>query len=174
MRDLEQELCERDQRIDDLLESVRQQAVEIERLKVRIAELEAVLGQCREANASKPPKFSGNDSLDQQQKKQSRRRKKKSPGRRPNSLKLSHVQRTHNVYPEGVLPERCSFCRDRLVWRLENGQAVFVRYRLHRANGTHTVATLPDVLPRSEYGLGNRHHSGVPGLFVEPVDRSGT
>lgn len=30
---------------------------------------------------------------------------------------------------------------------------MFVRYRLHRENGTHNVAALPDVLPRSEYGL---------------------
>jgi transposase len=153
MRDLEKELRERDQRIDELLEIVRQQTEEIQQLKARVAELEAALGQRKAANALKPPQFSGNYSLNQQENKQSRRRKKKSPGRRPNSLKLSQVQRTQNVYPEGVLPERCSFCRDRFVWRLENGQAVFVCYRLHRANGTHTVATLPDVLPRSEYGL---------------------
>jgi hypothetical protein len=115
--------------------------------------LEAALGQRKEANASKPPQFSGNDSLDQQEKKQSRHRMKKSPGRRPNSEKLPQVQRTQDVYPDGVLPERCSFCRDRFVWRLKNGRAVFVCYRLHRTNGTHNVVTLPDVLPRSEYGL---------------------
>ena len=153
MRDLEKEIRERDQRIDDLLEIVRRQAEEIERLKARIAELEVTLGQRKDANASKPPKFSGNYSLGQQEKQRSRRRKKKSPGRRPNSLKLSQVQRTQNVYPEGVLPERCSFCRDRFVWRLEDGRAVFVCYRLHREKGTRNVATLPDVLPRSEYGL---------------------
>jgi len=153
MRDLEKELRERDQRIDDLLETVRRQAEEIERLKVRIAELEAVLGQRKEANASKPPKFSGNYSLSQQEKQRSGRRKKKSPGRRPNSEKLPHVQRTQDVYPDGVSPEGCRFRRDRFVWRLEDGRAVFVRYRLHREKGTHNVAALPDVLPRSEYGL---------------------
>jgi hypothetical protein len=63
------------------------------------------------------------------------------------------VQRTQDVFPDGVPPERCRFCRDRFVWRLEDGRAVFVRYRLHRENGTHSVAGLPDVLPRSEYGL---------------------
>ena len=36
---------------------------------------------------------------------------------------------------------------------MEDGRAVFVRYRLHREKGTHNVAGLPDVLPRSEYGL---------------------
>jgi len=88
-------------------------------LKARIAELEAALGQRQEANASKPPKFFGNDSLGQQEKQRSGRRKKKSPGRRPNSEKLPHVQRTQNVYPDGVPLERCRFRRDRFVWRLE-------------------------------------------------------
>jgi len=45
MRDLEQELRERDQRIDDLLEVVRHQAEEIQQLKRRISELEAVVNQ---------------------------------------------------------------------------------------------------------------------------------
>jgi len=153
MRDVKKELRERDQQIDDLLETGRRQADEIRRLKARIAELEAALGQRKEANTSKPPKFSGNYSLGQQEKQRSRRRKKKSPGRRPNALKFPKVQRTQDVYPDGVPPERCCFCRDRFVWRLEDGRAVFVGYRLHRENGTHNVATLPDVLPRSEYGL---------------------
>ena len=153
MRDLEKELRERDQRIDDLLKVVRRQAEETGRLKARIAELEAVLDRRKDANASKPPKFSGNYSLSQQEKQRSGRRKKKSPGRRPNASKLPQVQHTQDVFPDGVPPERCRFCRDRFVWRLEDGRAVFVLYRLHRENGTHNVATLPDVLPRSEYGL---------------------
>ena len=58
MRDVKKELRERDQQIDDLLETGRRQADEIRRLKARIAELEAALGQRKEANTSKPPKFS--------------------------------------------------------------------------------------------------------------------
>ena len=104
MRDVKKELRERDQQIDDLLETGRRQADEIRRLKARIAELEAALGQRKEANTSKPPKFSGNYSLGQQEKQRSRRRKKKSPGRRPNALKFPKVQRTQDVYPDGVPP----------------------------------------------------------------------
>ena len=54
MSAVEKELRERDRRIDELLETVRRQAEEIQRLNARIAELEAVLGQRQEANASKP------------------------------------------------------------------------------------------------------------------------
>ncbi len=42
MRDLEKELCERDQRIDELLESVRRQTEENQRLNARVAELMAL------------------------------------------------------------------------------------------------------------------------------------
>ena len=159
-RDLEKELRERDRRIDDLLETGRRQADEIRRLKARIAELEAALGQRKEANASKPPKFSGNDSLSQQEKQRSGRRKKKSPGRRPNASKLSQVQRTQDVYPEGVPADRSSFVRDRFVWRLENSRAVFVRSRLHGENGTHNVAALPERPAPFGVRPGDRHHPG--------------
>ena len=70
MKDLEKELRERDQRIDELLEIVRQQTEEIQQLKARVVELEAALGQRKAANASKPPQFSGNYSLNQHEKKQ--------------------------------------------------------------------------------------------------------
>lgn len=149
----EKQLQERDQRIEQLLEVIRQQAEEIQRLKDRVAELEAVLGKRQQANDSKPPKFSGDYSLTQQERQQTRQRRKKSPGRTPNQDKLDQVQRTQEVYPEGLSPEHCGFCRDRFAWRLEDGKAVFVRYRLHRQLGTRQIAQLPDVLPRSEYGL---------------------
>ena len=42
MRDLKKELRERDQRIDDLFESVRRQTEENQRLKARVAELMAL------------------------------------------------------------------------------------------------------------------------------------
>ena len=79
MSDVEKELRERDRRIGELLETVRRQEEEIQRLKARIVELEAVLGQRKEANASKPPRFSGNYSLGKQEKQRLGRRKKKSP-----------------------------------------------------------------------------------------------
>jgi len=153
MKDWEKELRERDERIDELLETIRLQAEEISLLKARIAELEAALGQRKDSKASNAPKFSGDYSLGKQEKKRSGRRGKKSPGRRRNSEKMSRVQLTQDVYPDGVSPEDCLFCRDRFAWRLVDGRAVFVRYRLHREKGTQNVASLPDVLPHSEYGL---------------------
>jgi uncharacterized coiled-coil protein SlyX len=93
---LKKELRRRDRRIEELLETIRQQgetidrqAIEIDSLAKRLAELEATLNRRVEANASKKPSFVGNYSLSRQQER--RNRKQKSPGRRPNLQKLEMV-----------------------------------------------------------------------------------
>ena len=151
--ELKKELRQRDQQIDELLETVRRQAAEIERLKEKIAGLEAALNCRAEANKSKKPRFSGDYSLSRQERERTSRKKTPSPGRRPNELKRSLIERTEDVFPDGVEPQRCCFVRDRFAWRLEDGRAVYVHYRLHKAPWTDNVATVPELLPHSEYGL---------------------
>src|SRR4051812_13894580 len=155
----ENQLRQRDQLIEQMAEAVRpqerivaEQAQEIARLQGRVAELESVLGPKAQANRSKTPRFSGDYSL-RSQERPKRRRKRRSPGRRPKSQKLDQAERTDDVFPEGVPPQDCIFVRDRLAWRIEDGRAVRVRYRLHRGPGTGRMAERPEVLPRSEYGL---------------------
>src|SRR3954453_18381935 len=155
----ENQLRQRDQQIEQMAETVRrqerimaEQAQEIARLQGRVAELESVLGRKAQANRSKTPRFSGDYSL-RSQERPKRRRKRRSPGRRPNSQKLDQAERTEDVYPEGVPPQQCVFVRDRLAWRIEDGRAVHVRYRLHRDVRTGRMADLPGLLPRSEHGL---------------------
>jgi hypothetical protein len=81
-----------------------------------------------------------------------RRRKKKSPGRRPTHLKFADAQRFADVYPPGALPADCQLVRERAVWRLEDGRAVLVGYRIYRAPGGEE-ARIRGVTPRCEYGL---------------------
>src|SRR3954466_3118842 len=157
--DLENQLRQRDQLIEQMAETIRrqeriiaEQAQLIAHLQGRVAELEGVLGRKAQANRSKPPRFSGAYSL-RSQERPKRRRKKRSPGRRPKSQKLDRAERTEDVYPEGVPPQHCVFVRDRLAWRIEDGRAVRVRYRLHRESRTGRMAELPEVLPHSEQGL---------------------
>ena len=83
--ELKKELRRRDWRIEELLETIRQQgeetdrpAAETDRLAKKLGELEATLNRRGEANASKKPSFAGNYSLSQKQRKR-RQRKKKSP-----------------------------------------------------------------------------------------------
>jgi hypothetical protein len=155
----ENQLRQRDQLIEQMAATIRrqeriiaEQAQEIARLQGRVAELESVLGRKAQANRSKTPRLSGDYSL-RSQERPKRRRKKRSPGRRPKSRKLDQAERTEDVFPEGVPPQGCLFVRDRLAWRIEDGRAVRVRYRLHREPGTGRMAELPGVLPHSEHGL---------------------
>src|SRR4051812_44138340 len=143
---LENQLRQRDQLIEQMAETIRrqeqiiaEQAQQIARLQGRVTELEGVLQRKAQANRSKPPRFSGDYSL-RSQERTGRRRQKRSPGRRPKSQKLDQAQRTEDVYPEGVPPQQCVFVRDRLAWRIEEGRAVPVRYRLHRDSHTGRMA----------------------------------
>jgi transposase len=156
---LENQLRQRDQQIEQMAETIRrqrrliaEQAQQIDHLQGRVADLESVLGRKAQANQSRTPRFSGDYSL-RSQERLKRRRKKRSPGRRPKSQKLDQAERTEDVFPEGIAPQRCVFVRDRLAWRIEEGRAVHVRYRLHRDAHAGRMAALPEVLPRSEYGL---------------------
>jgi len=156
---LENPLRQRDRQIERMAETIRhqeriiaEQAQQIARLQARVTELENVLERRAQANRSKTPRFSGDYSL-RSQERPKRRRKKRSPGRRPKSQKLDQAERTEDVYPEGVPPQQCVFVRDRLAWRIEDGRAVRVRYRLHRDSHSGRMAELPEVLPRSEHGL---------------------
>jgi hypothetical protein len=81
-----------------------------------------------------------------------RRRKKKSPGRRPTELKFADAERFEDVYPRGVRRGDCRLVRERAVWRLEEGRAVRVGYRVFAGPGTDEPP-IPGVTPRCEYGL---------------------
>jgi hypothetical protein len=164
--ELKTELRRRDRQINDLLETVRrqaatiaqqaetiaQQAAEIERLTKKVADLEAALGRRVATNASKKPSFTGDYSLSRQQQTR-RKRKRKSPGRRPNADKQGLVGRVVDVYPDGADRARCCFVRDRFAWRLIEGRAVYVQYRLHKLPWETQAAQVPSLLPHSEYGL---------------------
>ena len=91
--------------------------------------------------------------LDAEEKRRRRkRRRQKSPGRRPTELKFADAERTQDIYPEGVCPRACQLARERAVWRLENGRAVRVGYRIFAGPGGHEPR-IPGVTPRCEYGI---------------------
>jgi transposase len=82
-----------------------------------------------------------------------RRRKDKGPrGRVRTADKLAQAERTEEVYPEGVQKSECWLSHTRPVWRLEQGRAVLVAYRVYRAPNNQ-YGTIPGVLGRSEFAL---------------------
>lgn len=92
-------------------------------------------------------------SLDAEAKRRRRqRRRKKSPGRRPTELKFAEAERTENIYPDGIRHGDCQLIRERAVWRLENGRAVRVGYRIF-AGPSGKEPRITGVTPRCEYGI---------------------
>lgn len=81
-----------------------------------------------------------------------RRRRKKSPGRRPTELKFAQAERYEDVFPDGVRRSECQLVRERAVWRLEDGRALLIGYRIFAAAGGQEPR-IPGVTPRCEYGI---------------------
>jgi transposase len=81
-----------------------------------------------------------------------RRRKKKSPGRRPTKQKFADAEHYRDIYPSDVRRADCKLVRQRAVWRLENGRAVHLGYRIF-AGPDGNEPRIPGVTPRCEYGI---------------------
>lgn len=120
----------------------------------RIAELEKQL-----AAATPLPKIDESFSLRAEEKRQEARgknkRQRQRPGRRgrlTTAAKLQQAERTEEVFPEGVAPSACHLSHVRPVWRLEDGRAVLIAYRIYRGPNNH-YGQIPGVLGRSEFGL---------------------
>jgi len=140
----------------DLLEkreqTIRRLTAEVDRLKQRLAQYEPEIQN--EAEPRDPPAGTGaRYSVEAEEKRRRRRkRKKKSPGRRQTRLKFAEAQTFENVYPDNAQPQDCKVVRERAVWRLKDGRAVLVGYRVFQ--GPDGVEPrIPGVTPRCEYGI---------------------
>jgi len=143
--------------VEQLLEVIDKQQQTIQRLEATVQRLTQRLAQYepearREANSA-PEAPPASYSLDAETKRrQGRRRRKRSPGRRPTELKFAEAQRLEDLYPEGVRHGDCHLVRERAVWRLIDGRAVLVGYRLFAGPGA-PEPRIPGVTPRCEYGI---------------------
>jgi transposase len=146
--------------VEQLLDVIDQQQQTIQRLRrekqrllERLAQYEpevANAGSTAPSSATASPSYSVDAEL--KRRRGRRRRRKKSPGRRPTELKFADAERTDDVYPDGVRCQDCQLVRERAVWRLENGRAVRVGYRIFAVPGGQEPR-IPGVTPRCEYGI---------------------
>jgi hypothetical protein len=121
----------------------------------RIAELEKQLPA-----ASGTAKLDQAFSLQAEEKRQEKRGKKKKKknkakgkrGRIPTADKIVRAERTEDVYPDKVPPRDCWLSHTRVVWRLEQGRAVLIAYRIFRGPGDR-YGLIPGVLGRCEFGM---------------------
>jgi transposase len=127
---------------------------EVQRLTERLAQYEPEIrheATCLDADSARPADYGLEGETKRRQRRQ-RRRKKKSPGRRPTELKFIDAHRHDDVYPDGVRHGDCALARERAVWRLEDGRAVLVGYRIF-AGPDGKEPRIPGVTPRCEYGI---------------------
>lgn len=127
---------------------------EVHRLTERLAQYEPEIRQetAPAAAAEVRPTDYGLEGEAKRRQRRKRRRKKKSPGRRPTEFKFNDAQRYEDIYPSGARHSGCTLVRQRAVWRLENGRAVLVGYRIFAA-ADGKEPRIPGVTPRCEYGI---------------------
>jgi len=127
---------------------------ENQRLQERLAQYEPEVKSAGSAAKSPAETPAPSYSLEAEAKRRRSRkpRRQKSPGRRPTELKFADAERTQDIYPNGVRHADCQLVRERAVWRLHDGRAVRVGYRIF-AGPDGTEPRIPGVTPRCEYGL---------------------
>jgi hypothetical protein len=144
-------------RLFDLLERqervIKHPQAEVERLKQRLAQYEPeTRRQATPRPADGPTPSASYSVAAEERRRRGRRRRKPSPGRRPTELKFSQAHTFEDLYADGVPPSDCQLLRARVVWRLRDGHAVLVGYRLFGRPGG-PEPPIPGVMPRCEYGL---------------------
>ena len=140
--------------IEKQQQTIQRHEASIRRLTERLAQYEPEIRHeaTRPDSGSARPSDYGLEGETKRRQRRRRRRKKKSPGRRPTELKFIDAHRHDDIYPAGVRHGDCTLARQRAVWRLENGRAVLVGYRIF-AGPDGKEPRIPGVTPRCEYGI---------------------
>jgi transposase len=141
--------------IEQQQQTIKRQAANERRLLEQLKQYEpqATLGTTTKPTPANTPATSYSlDAETKRRRRRRRRRRKKSPGRQPTAVKFADAQQYRDVYPDGVRHGDCELVRERAVWRIEDGKAVRVGYRIF-AGPDGKEARIPGVTPRCEYGI---------------------
>jgi hypothetical protein len=122
--ELEKQLQQRNAQIE-------QQAARIKELEKEVEELKKLLMEKAKSKEAKPPKEATNYSVNQYERKRRKKvRPKKSTGRKPNDGKCERAARMIDLYWYGADRNKCVLRREQFVWRLIDGKAKYVHYRI--------------------------------------------
>lgn len=152
---MEKELGQRDAQIEQLTAQIEQLTARVKELEKENEELKKRLREKAQSKESKPPKEATNYSVDRQERKgRKRRRPKKSPGRKPKDAKRGQATRTIDVYWPGARRAKCVLRREQFVWRLIDGKAQYVHYRIFDTPESTELPPIEGVRnSKSEYGI---------------------
>ena len=134
---------------------IKKQAARIKELDRKIKELKNLLVDKAKSKESKPPKEASNYSVSRHEQKQRRKRgRKKSTGRKPKDAKRDFTTETIDLYWHGAKRKKCVFRREQFVWRLIDGKAEYVHYRIFDAPDSTDLPPVDGVRNgKCEYGL---------------------
>ena len=139
--------------IDRQQQTIQRLHGERQRLSQRLAQYEPAAASQSKTPATNTANANASYSVDAENKRrQGRKRRKQSPGRTPTEVKFADADRCEDVYPDGIAKRACQLVRERAVWRIENGKAVRVGYRIF-AGPDGKEPRIPGVTPRCEYGI---------------------
>jgi hypothetical protein len=126
-------------------------------LKKRIAELEEALNNKADSTASKKPKLNygvDRNKPNTQKQKKKRKRRKPSTGRVPDAQKFEKADDVVQIYPDNTPHANCVLRDEQGVWRLIDGKAKYIHYRIYAPENAKNIPKIPGVRnSRSEYGI---------------------
>jgi hypothetical protein len=146
--ELEEQLRQRDSQI-------KEQAARIKELEREIEELKKLLVEKARSKESKPPKEATNYSVARHERKRRKKhRRKNSTGRKPKDMKRDRATQTIDLYWYGADPKKCVLRREQFVWRLIDGNAKYVHYRIFDQLDSSDLPPVDGVRNgKCEYGL---------------------
>src|SRR5262249_48536267 len=116
--------------IEKQQQTIKRLAANARRLIERLTQYEPQASRETTTNPANSQTPTPSYSVEAKPNRRKRRRRKKSPGRQPTEVKFADAERFQDVYPDGVRHRDCQLVRERAVWRLEDGRAVRVGYRI--------------------------------------------
>jgi hypothetical protein len=138
-----------------LQEQLRQRDKRIQELEKEIRELKKLLEEKAQAKESRKPPGASNYSTSRNEPKRKKRgRRAPSTGRRPKDMKRDLATSTIDLYWQGANPRKCILRREQFVWRLIDGKAVYVHYRIYDTPDSTDLPPVEGVRHgKCEYGL---------------------
>lgn len=139
----------------ELQEELRQRDARIKELEEQIEQLKQLLSEKAASKEAKPPKEAGNYSVAKHERKQRRkRRRRKSTGRKAKDAKRDDATRFIDLYWHGARRAKCMLHREQFVWRLIDGKAVYVHYRIFDEPNSKELPRIDGVRnSKCEYGI---------------------
>lgn len=139
----------------ELYEELRQRDARIKELEQQIEQLKQLLSEKAASKEAKPPKEAGNYSVAKHERKQRRkRRRRKSTGRKSKDAKRGDATQFVDLYWHGARRAKCILRREQFVWRLIDGKAVYVHYRIFDEPNSKELPRIDGVRNgKCEYGI---------------------